>query len=132
MKLAMTPKSPLVGAINRQKLTTKGLSYTMIPLTIISLSGDTPPPISPGLIQFDWSCWEQYKHKSCLSGQINVDEVFTFSSLAGYNELLQYVDNVSPEKIYLVDRHANEFAKTLEKMGYQAIALEKPTQLNLL
>lgn len=64
--------------------------------------------------------------------ELKADDVFSFSSHAGYNELLQYVEKVSPEKIYLVDRHANEFAKTLEEKGYQAIALEKPTQLNLL
>jgi Cft2 family RNA processing exonuclease len=69
---------------------------------------------------------------SSAKSQLKVDEVFTFSSHAGYNELLEYIEIVSPEKIYLVDRHANEFAKTLEKKGYQAIALEKPTQLNLL
>jgi len=67
-----------------------------------------------------------------VKSKFNADEVLTFSSLAGYNELLEHVEKVSPEKIYLVDRHANEFAKALEKKGYEARALEKPTQLNLL
>lgn len=69
---------------------------------------------------------------SSVKSELKVDEVFSFSSHAGYNELLEYVEKVNPEKIYLVDRYANEFAKTLEEKGYQSIALEKPTQLNLL
>lgn len=72
------------------------------------------------------------KEISSVKSKFNVDEVFTISSHAGYNELLEYIEKVSPEKVYVVDRHANEFAKTLEEKGYQAIALEKPTQLNLL
>lgn len=72
------------------------------------------------------------KEISSVKSEFNVDQVFTFSTKAGYKELLEYIEKVSPEKIYLVDRHANEFAKILEEKGYQAIALEKPTQLNLL
>jgi len=34
--------------------------------------------------------------------------------------------------VYLIEEHATEFARTLQKRGYQAIPLEKPRQLNLL
>jgi len=57
---------------------------------------------------------------------------FKFSSNAGYEDLIKYVDQVRPIKVYLIDKYANVFAKTLESKGYETIVLEKPTQLNLL
>jgi putative mRNA 3-end processing factor len=72
------------------------------------------------------------EEKSGIKSAFKADEAFTLSNHAGYNELLQYVELVEPEKVYLIDEHATEFAKTLQKRGYQAVALEKPTQLNLL
>lgn len=60
------------------------------------------------------------------------DTVFKFTTVTNYNELLKYVEKVKPNKVYLIDEFANEFAKTLESKGYEAIVLEKPTQLNLL
>ncbi len=72
------------------------------------------------------------EEKSAIKSAFKADEAFTLSNHAGYNELLQYVELVSPKKVYLIDEYAAEFAITLQKRGYQAIALEKPTQLNLL
>jgi len=69
---------------------------------------------------------------SSIASEFNADKAFTFSTRAGYDELLEYVEKVNPEKVYLIDKYANEFAKTLQNNGYEAIALEKPTQLNLL
>jgi len=69
---------------------------------------------------------------SSITSEFNADKAFTFSTRAGYDELLEYVEKVNPEKVYLIDQYANEFAKTLQNNGYEAIALEKPTQLNLL
>lgn len=62
----------------------------------------------------------------------NADEAFPLSSHAGFDELLRYVDLVRPEKVYLVHGHPTEFARTLQKRGYDAVPLEKPTQLKLL
>jgi Cft2 family RNA processing exonuclease len=62
----------------------------------------------------------------------SICETFTFSSKAGFDELMQYVDKVNPGKIYLIDRYANEFAKKLKSEGYETVVLEKPTQLDLL
>ncbi|MCZ6555206.1 MAG: MBL fold metallo-hydrolase [Candidatus Dadabacteria bacterium] len=79
-------------------------------------------------IIIEWAVEE----KSAIKSAFKANEAFTFSNHAGYNELLQYVEYVSPEKVYLIDKHAIEFAGSLQKKGYQAMALEKPTQLNLL
>jgi len=70
--------------------------------------------------------------KSAIRLAFKADDVITLSSHAGYKELLQFVELIKPEKVYLVEEHATEFAKILQKRGYQAIALEKPTQLNLI
>jgi len=70
--------------------------------------------------------------KSAIKSAFKADEVITLSSHAGYKELLQFVEFIKPEKVYVVEEHATEFTKILQKRGYQAIALEKPTQLNLL
>jgi Cft2 family RNA processing exonuclease len=57
---------------------------------------------------------------------------FDFSNKAGYEDLIKYVDQVSPAKVYLIDKYANDFAKTLGTKDFETIVLEKPTQLNLL
>jgi len=72
------------------------------------------------------------EEKSAIKSTFKADEAFTLSNHAGYNELLHYVEFVKPEKVYLIEEHATEFARTLQKRGYQAIPLEKPRQLNLL
>ncbi len=78
-------------------------------------------------IIIEWAAEEE----SAIKSAFKADEAFTLSNHAGYNELLQFVEYVSPEKVYLIDKHATEFAKTLQKRGYKAIPLEKPAQLNL-
>ena len=70
--------------------------------------------------------------KSAIKLAFKADEVITLSSHAGYKELIEFVELIKPEKVYLVEEHATEFAKILQKRGYQAVALEKPTQLNLI
>lgn len=57
---------------------------------------------------------------------------FNLSSKAGFDDLIKYIEEVSPAKVYLIDKYANDFAKILESKGYETIVLEKPTQLNLL
>ena len=59
------------------------------------------------------------------------DELFPLSSHAGFDELLQFVELAKPEKVFLVEGHSTEFARTLQKRGFEAVPLEKPTQLNL-
>ncbi len=75
---------------------------------------------------------EEEEESADICAAFKAEVAFTFSNRAGYNELLQYIEYVSPEKVYLIDRHAGEFAKTLQERGYQTVPLEKPTQLNLL
>ncbi len=60
------------------------------------------------------------------------DEAFPLSNHAGYDELLRFVELMGPEKVYLIDGHAAEFAQTLRTRGFEAVPLEKPTQLKLL
>lgn len=59
------------------------------------------------------------------------DVAFPLSNHAGYEELLQYVDVAKPKEIFLVDGFSIEFARTLNKYGYNAKPLKSPTQLNL-
>ena len=63
---------------------------------------------------------------------LETEEYIKFTTRAGSTDLLKYVDKVKPDKLYLIDKSAQDFAKILEKKGYDAIVLEKPTQLNLL
>lgn len=60
------------------------------------------------------------------------DEAFPFSNHAGHDELLRFVELSRPERVYLVDGHTAEFARALQTRGYEAVPLEKPTQLKLL
>ncbi|MEQ9619953.1 MAG: MBL fold metallo-hydrolase [Deltaproteobacteria bacterium] len=62
----------------------------------------------------------------------NADEIFPLSTHAGYDELLEFVEFVGPETVYLTHGYATGFARTLQKRGYEAIPLEKPVQLKLL
>ncbi len=73
----------------------------------------------------------EFCEKDKMSGDNSVT-YFNFSSKAGYEDLIKYVDQVRPAKVYLIDKYANDFAKILESKGYETIVLEKPTQLNLL
>jgi len=60
------------------------------------------------------------------------DEAFPLSDHCGYDELIQFVEIVRPEEVYLVGGFSIEFARTLQKRGFDAKPLEKPTQLKLL
>jgi len=64
--------------------------------------------------------------------EVKIDKRFSFNNKDVYKELLKYVNKVNPAKIYLIDKYANDFAKTLGNIGIETIVLEKPTQLNLL
>ncbi len=70
--------------------------------------------------------------QSRIKSQYKVDEVIALSNHAGYEELIEFVDGVEPEKVYLIDENATLFAETLKERGFEVISLEKPTQLNLL
>ncbi len=70
--------------------------------------------------------------QSSVKKVFNADEAFPLSNHAGFDELLRYVELVRPEKVYLIHGHPTEFARTLQKRGYDAIPLEKPAQLKLL
>lgn len=70
--------------------------------------------------------------KSYMKSVFNADEIFSLSNHAGYYELLEFVEFVSPETVYLIQGHSTEFARTLQKRGYEAIPLERPVQLKLL
>lgn len=67
-----------------------------------------------------------------LKNAHRADEAFPFSTCADFDELVQLVEFVRPEKIYLANGHALEFAQALRKRGFDAAALHKPAQLKLL
>jgi len=69
-----------------------------------------------------------------LSGKsvFRADEAFPFSNHCDYDELIQFVEIVRPSEVYLVGDFSIEFARTLQKRGFNAKPLEKPAQLKLL
>ncbi|MFI5322657.1 MAG: hypothetical protein ACHQ6U_03795 [Thermodesulfobacteriota bacterium] len=69
---------------------------------------------------------------SYIKKVFNADEVFPLSNQAGFDELLQFVEFVRPERVYLIHGRAAEFGRTLQKRGFEAVPLEKPAQLKLL
>ena len=60
------------------------------------------------------------------------DEAFSFSTRAGFGDLVRLVELMRPGKVYLAYGHALEFAQVLRKKGFEAAALHKPAQLKLL
>jgi len=60
------------------------------------------------------------------------DEAFPLSNHADHDDLLRFVELMKPQKVYLIGGHSGEFARTLQTRGYEAVPLEKPTQLKLL
>lgn len=60
------------------------------------------------------------------------DEAFPISNHADYDELLQFVEIARPKELYLIHGFSTEFARTLQKRGFNAKPLEKPSQLKLL
>jgi Cft2 family RNA processing exonuclease len=69
---------------------------------------------------------------SYLKKVFNADEVFPLGNHASFDELLQFVEFVRPERVYLIHGHPVEFAHALQKRGFEAAPLEKPSQLKLL
>lgn len=59
----------------------------------------------------------------------DADFVFPLSNHAGYDELIQYVQIVNPQKIYLLGTYNVEFSRSLRNMGYDARPLDTPKQL---
>jgi hypothetical protein len=61
----------------------------------------------------------------------SAEEVFPLSIRAGYGDLIRFVESVKPEKVFLTGAHSGGFARTLRKKGFEAVPLERPTQLRL-
>jgi len=59
------------------------------------------------------------------------DAAFCLSDHADYQDLLAYVEQVQPERIFTVHGFASEFATELRRRGYDANALDEPDQLAL-
>ena len=70
--------------------------------------------------------------KADLMKAHGADEAFSFSTRAGFGDLVRLVELVRPEKVYLAYGRAHEFAQALRKKGFDAAALHKPAQLKLL
>jgi putative mRNA 3-end processing factor len=69
--------------------------------------------------------------KAFTKSLFKADEVFPLSNIAGYDELIQFVEIVKPKEVYLVYGFSTEFARTLQKRGFNAKPLETPSQLKL-
>ena len=69
--------------------------------------------------------------KSHIKTLYRADEVFPLSSRAGFRDLIKFVESVSPEKVFLTGVNSSGFARALQKKGFEAVPLEKPTQLKL-
>lgn len=61
-----------------------------------------------------------------------VDEAFPISDHADFSELISYVWQVSPEKVYTHHGFAKEFASHLRRQGKEAYALGEEEQLELI
>ena len=61
----------------------------------------------------------------------SAEEVFPLGIRAGYGDLIKFVESVRPEKVFLTGAHSGGFARTLRKKGFEAVPLERPTQLRL-
>lgn len=57
------------------------------------------------------------------------DEVFPLSDHAGYDDLLSFVDDVSPRRVLTIHGYQDEFARDLRDQGIEAWPLEEVTQL---
>ncbi len=74
------------------------------------------------------SGWAMDKATRYRSG---TDEVFPLSDHADYNDLLAYVERVSPNRVYTVHGFAVEFAQDLRARGIESWALGRDNQLEL-
>jgi Cft2 family RNA processing exonuclease len=59
------------------------------------------------------------------------DAAFCLSDHADYQDLLHYVEQVHPERVYTVHGYATDFAAELRRRGCDAHALDEPDQLAL-
>lgn len=59
------------------------------------------------------------------------DAAFPLSDHADFNELLEFVDRVSPRTVYTVHGFARDFAQTLRRRGIEAWALGETNQMEL-
>ena len=64
--------------------------------------------------------------------RFGADEIFPVSDHADYSELLAYVQQVKPKKIYTLHGFAADFAASLRRLGHDARALGEEEQLELL
>jgi len=69
--------------------------------------------------------------KEFAKSAYRADEAFPLSNHAGYDELLEFVEIARPKEVYLIQGFSTEFARTLQKRGFNAKPLEKPSQLKL-
>lgn len=60
------------------------------------------------------------------------DAVFPLSDHAGYDDLMRYVELVSPRRVLTLHGYASEFARDLRARGIEAWSLVSPDQLELL
>jgi putative mRNA 3-end processing factor len=70
--------------------------------------------------------------KAFVKSVFRVDDAFPLSNHADYEELLQVVEVSRPKEVYLIDGFSAEFARILQKRGFNAKPLETPSQLKLL
>jgi len=63
--------------------------------------------------------------------RMKCDAAFPLSDHAGYDDLLTYVENVSPRRVFTVHGFATEFARDLRRRGVEAWTLRGADQLDL-
>jgi len=59
------------------------------------------------------------------------DAAFPLSSHADFRGLVEYVESVSPNRVFTMSGHSVTFAKFLRKLGYKAFALEEKLRVQL-
>ncbi len=63
--------------------------------------------------------------------RFGADMAFCLSDHADYADLLRYVEQVAPQRVFTVHGHASDFAAELRRRGYDAASLDEPDQLAL-
>jgi len=59
------------------------------------------------------------------------DAAFAFSDHADFNELIEFVWQVAPRRVFTLHGFAADFARTLRQLGFEAQALSESEQLEL-
>ena len=59
------------------------------------------------------------------------DAAFAFSDHADFNELIEFVRQVAPRRVFTLHGFAADFARTLRRLGFDAQALSESEQLEL-